>query len=160
LWKNGAAQPFTHEAEGSVELRSVFVSGSDVYVAGTEYNATSTATVARLWKNGVLQALPQEATFSEACSIFVSAGDVYVAGYEWVFSNDNLVNNARLWKNGAVQTLEQTGYSSAASVYVLGSDVYVAGATGGNLVVWKNGAVEQTLPSSDNGGSVTSIFVK
>ncbi|MDR1866138.1 MAG: hypothetical protein LBR08_11280, partial [Bacteroidales bacterium] len=122
--------------------------------------ATNTATVARLWKNGVLQILPQEEAFAFACSVFVSAGDVYVAGYECGFINGNYVSIARLWKNGAVQTLAQTGYSLANAVYVLGSDVYVAGATGGNLVVWKNGAVEQTLPVTDNGGSVTSIFVK
>src|SRR5690606_21748165 len=100
---------------------SVYVSGSDVYVAGYVNNGTKR--VATLWKNGVAQDLA-EATegmiFVSANSVYVSGNDVYVAGY--------VGHIATLWKNGVAEDLSnRTTNSQANSVYVSGSDVYVAG---------------------------------
>src|SRR5690606_2496289 len=96
LWKNGTPQALTDGTNRS-EAGSVYVAGTDVYVAGFEsYN--STPAVAKLWKNGVAQDLTNSTFFSQANSVFVSGGDVYVAGREY----NNMVSSAKVWKNGEV----------------------------------------------------------
>ncbi|HJS56147.1 MAG TPA: hypothetical protein VJ765_16460, partial [Chitinophagaceae bacterium] len=55
LWKNGVSQNLSNGQYDAV-ARSVFVFGTDVYVAGWEIN-TSGNSVAKLWKNGVAQNL-------------------------------------------------------------------------------------------------------
>lgn len=48
---------------------SIFVFGTDVYVAGTEGNGTTTA--AKFWKNGIATSLTNGTKEAEAYSIFV-----------------------------------------------------------------------------------------
>ena len=135
------------------EAHSVFVSGSDVYVAGSENNAQYNA-VAKVWKNGtLLYNLTNGTRHEQASSIFVSGNDVYVAGY------DGYV--ATLWKNGIAQRLtDANNYTSAHSVFVSGNDVYVAGESmpltslekqgslsivrnRGYATLWKNGIAQR-----------------
>ena len=122
------------DSKNILGARSVFVSGSDVYVAGTVLN-TQGEHVARLWKNGTVQSLAVSGTKSAANSVFVSGGDVYVAGYE---VNSQGKRAARLWKNGQAATFSsgsdgppaftvnppQSGWNS---VFVSGGNVYYAG---------------------------------
>ena len=107
---------------------SVFVSGSDVYVAGAD------DIVPTIWKNGA----PIRYNFNgRANDVFVSGTNVYVAATE-----ENGVTRARVGKNGVFTTLSNSE-SSANSVCVSGSDVYVAGAEDINGIpiatLWKNG---------------------
>ena len=51
------------------------------------------------------------------------------------------IKKGMLWKNGIGQNL---GAGSSNSVFVLGSDVYVAGTNGSTAKLWKNG-VANTL---------------
>lgn len=72
---------------------------------------------------------------------------MYVPGYEYNASN----NVAKLGKNGvAISFLERTNYAYAKSVFVSGTDIYVARfeVIGGHYVarLWKNG-VPTTLSS-------------
>ena len=101
LWKNGVAQNLTDETSVGIAY-SVFVSGSDVYVAGSR---------AILWKNGVEQNITDG---TRARSVFVSGSDVYVAGY-----GRNHINAvvAKVWKNGVEQNL--SGGSMAYSIFVV-----------------------------------------
>ena len=157
LWKNGVAQYLTNETYSLAT--SVYVSGSDVYVAGHE--KPHNKFVAKLWKNGVAQNLTNGNYFAEANSVYVSGSDVYVAGYE-----DNVQNKyvAKLWKNGVAQNLTNgTYYAKAYSVYVSGNDVYVAGyednAQGRSVAkIWKNG-IAQNLTNGTYGASATSVYV-
>ena len=100
---------------------------------------------AALWKNGVKQELPYGDLSGyldvRTYSIFVSGGDVYVAGAD-------RGSAALLWKNGIAQILPQG--TRAYSVFVYDNDVYVVG----NIYVWKNGEIVDTL----NGGAY-SVFV-
>jgi hypothetical protein len=162
LWKNGEAQEFDSFASNSIYIGrySLFVSGSDVYVAG--YYGPSdpeTNTVrAVLWKNGVRQQLSDNV--SNAASVFASGGNAYVAGYEYTSSTSG-GGRAILWKDGARQQLSNNP-SNAVSVRVLGGDVYVGGSDsisgqGSRAVVWVNGARQQVSNSSS---TASSIFVK
>jgi tRNA(Leu) C34 or U34 (ribose-2'-O)-methylase TrmL len=70
LWKNGEAK---HLSDGSANARakSVYVSGDDVYVAGTESDTIANRIVAKLWKNGETPMNLSNATHSVANSVFV-----------------------------------------------------------------------------------------
>ena len=118
---------------------SVFVSGSDVYVAGVVNN------VATLWKNGVATSLSEGA--SSSTSVFVSGSDVYVAG--------EVDNVATLWKNGAPASLPAGAYAHPKSVFVSGSDVYICGPNGFGAVLWKNGVATALTDAT----YASSVFV-
>ena len=97
---------------------------------------------ATLWKNGE----PQNLIGNEngaAMSVFVLGDDVYVAGYINVAEHigGNLQGQvATLWKNGEPQNLtDRTNFGAAMSVFVSGSDVYVAGMHDSRAILWKNG---------------------
>lgn len=85
-----------------------------------------------------------------------TASDVYMAG---------IVNGkATLWKNGVATTLAaSTAKSTAYSVAVNGSDVYVAGYgtdannTNGIAILWKNG-VATTLPAKNPNAEAVSVY--
>ena len=78
---------------------SVFVSGTDVYVGGSESNGT--VNVAKIWKNGVASSLTNGTNVAAVISVFVFGTDVYAAGGE--FNGTKFV--AKIWKNGAVTSL-------------------------------------------------------
>jgi hypothetical protein len=165
LWKNGKAQylPFLGARQTGF-ANSVFVSGKDVYVAGTYRPANypyDFRAGAVLWKNGAAQYLsPSDATpDTEANSVYVSGGDVYVAG--------QVSGKAALWKNGAMLplSLDSGSTSWASSVFVSGGDVYVAGggeysaeSSGYAAILWKNGE-KQNLSDGSIFGVAHSIFV-
>jgi hypothetical protein len=68
---------------------SIFVSGSDVYVAGNESSEINKK--ALYWKNGQKVYLTDGREYSEAYSIFVSGSDVYVAGTNGYWKNGQKV---------------------------------------------------------------------
>jgi hypothetical protein len=108
-WKNGVANYLTNFQESTAAAASIFVSGSDVYVAG--YETLNNYTYATYWKNGVATNLTSN-VFSEASSIFVSGSDVYVAGFEVL----NGIKYAVYWKNGTAVKLGAN--YTATSIYV------------------------------------------
>jgi len=163
LWKNGIAQNL-NDGPFNAEAYSVYVSGSDVYVAGVENSIIGY--VAKLWKNGVSQNLTDKPRTS-ANSVYVSGNDVYVAGYE--YNADGFVFGV-VWKNGIAQNLTaetQTAKTQnlATSIYVSGGDVYVAGSGLGGInglsdvaTVWKNGKA-QKLTDGTWGATAHSVYV-
>ena len=154
LWKNGFLQNLTDETEHFFP-QSVYISGNDIYMAGYGSGA-------KLWKNGVVQKLDGHIAYS----VFVSGGDVYVVGEKVVRESYGfggrgmpaIITAAILWKNGSEQYLtDGTNTAYAASVFVSGEDVYVAGSHN-SPTVWKNG-FEQKLSDAPFHGRVTSIYV-
>ncbi len=116
-WKNGERTTISSSVNGGG--KDIFVSGSDVYVAG--YSAPS---VAYYWKNGNGTALKSDYSQSEANSIFLSGTDIYVAGRsrypgDW---------RACYWKNNSYVSLtDGSGSASANTILVSDGKVYVAG---------------------------------
>jgi hypothetical protein len=138
LWKNNVPFILTNGVAFSDAL-SVFVSGSDVYIAGYDGDT------AKLWKNGTSINLSNGLNNAKANSVFVNGSDVYATFNEKDVNNNSL---ARLWKNGVVTNLPLSNgiFSTASSVFVSGSDVYISGSiydpiNGSKAKLWKNGIV-------------------
>lgn len=186
-WLNGTATTLP-DSSGDAACQAVFVSGADVYVAGTTYYkdtshvpyTTPTAdyplsgTRATLWKNGKPVSLPGYGVlglvdsgryitrgFSDYVnSIYVSGNDVYVSGGSY-----NTLAHAAYWKNGArVDLTVSGGLPTTTSLFVSGSDVYVTGfkSSGGlntDAVYWKNGVPYDIKMDFFGSSSAHSVFV-
>ena len=165
-WKNGVLGMLN--GSGSGQASAIFVSATDIYVAGIDSNSGPV-----YWKNGQLTALSRGMCSScptWANGIFVSGSDVYVAGYQLVPQARGPV--AVYWKNGTLIPLtDGTQPANAQSIFVSGGDVYVGGSenktiptgpnsffNGGFSKYWKNGTPVD-LSDGIYGGAAYSVFV-
>jgi hypothetical protein len=107
---------------------SICVSGSDVYIAGTDATPV-------YWQNNTEIKLPITSLYGGANSICVSGNKVYIAG------NDS--SKAVFWKDGSETVLDNITDSGSlgTAVCVSGNDVFIAGTRGYNAVYWKNGNI-------------------
>jgi hypothetical protein len=153
VWKNGKEIYSLTDGQHNAYADSIFVSGDDVYVAGTVFG-TKKGSVAKVWKNGKeIYSLTDGQHYAYADSIFVSGGNVYVAGI--VFSTQK-TSSAKVWKNGEELysfASELKGRAYGDCIFVSGGDVYVAGTehdkNGKKKIakVWKND--EELFRSND-----------
>lgn len=160
-WKkvDGVPQPIAglNETMNDASANSMFVNGTDVYIAGYENQGAGVGNVAKVWKNGTATHLSTLGSY--ALSVFVSGNDVYVAGAE----HTDTGTSAMLWKNGTGTNLLPTIQRAFASaVTVSDGKVYVAiqyyEGTTPHIKVWVDGT-EQTIPYNPMGSTVSSIFV-
>jgi len=184
LWKNGIGNNLvtpvsTNKTTQFSVATSVFVYGTDVYVGGFQDNGNGIF-IAKLWKNGLALSLTSGTTIAYVKSVYVNGTDVYAVGTSYgcisITAPSYGIPIATVWKNGSPIYLSdcksQSGYGQ--SIYVKGSDIYVAGnvqnfyenGTGGNgngynrYTIWKNGLV---FKQSSIGSEVTrleSIFIR
>jgi len=108
LWKNGSPQ-YLSDWNGQAVANSVFLSGDDVFIAGTTSNDQGNG-IAMLWKNGEPQTLRLSENWinSKAKSVFVSGNDVYVVGSSYLYKTERGMEAREatwLWKNGVPQPL-------------------------------------------------------
>jgi hypothetical protein len=131
---------------------SIYVSGSDVHVAGVVYTPGSLSQgTATYWKNGVATDLAPD-QIASVRHMTVVGNDVYIAG---TINGTNQLPRATYWKNGVAEILE-TSFSIANSVAVFENDVYVAGNRKRDTALyWKNGK-----PIILGRGRANSIVVK
>jgi hypothetical protein len=164
VWKNGVATSIAPIAGATGWENSVHVSGTDVYVA---FNSNDPNNVPKMWKNGVVTNLTVSAaagSISLVHDLYVSGADVYAAGDD-PFIPSGLTNAiAASWKNGAVTAITNgANPAGAESVFVLSTNVYVAGYETGigfyEPRLWKNG-VSVPLANATDGGFAFSVFVK
>ncbi|KAF5060162.1 hypothetical protein DSECCO2_328650 [anaerobic digester metagenome] len=138
-WKNGVMTEIT-DGSSNAEANSIAVSGTDIYVVGTEYNTTTMRQNARLWKNGTSVPLHDGSNWSIGNDVAIKGNDVYVTGNETIGGTAS----AQLWKNGVRVDLPFTGSSSNAHRIIFdGNDIFIIGAhsEGGitKACYWKNG---------------------
>ena len=106
-WKNEKEIPLS-DGKHTTHVTAMFVSGSDVYIAGIEN--TGKENMAVYWKNGEKVTLTDGSKEAHGQSIFVSGSDVYIAATEGGI--------AKYWKNGKEIPLSDE-YSSACSIVVI-----------------------------------------
>ncbi len=135
-WKNGV---LIRLADWGSYANSIYISGTDVYIAGTVSNK------AVYWKNGVLNTLSgNPLQNSDAESVFVSGNDVYVSGAADDGSLSYSFLKAAYWKNNVPVQLTGGVYSRATGISVVGTDIYICGYTANAsslqvATLWKNG---------------------
>jgi len=159
IWTNGAARNLTNGTYDAV-AESVFVTNSDIFVAGYEDNLSGKA-VAKVWRNGSpYQTLSNGSNDAYAMSMTVSNSITYVAGYE---NNSQGRPVATLWTNGTARKIGDESYQTFAyNVHVSNGSVYVAGEYrradgGGHLaVLWVNGEL-QVLGDGYNQTTATAV---
>lgn len=137
------------------------MNGEDVYVAG---NGNQNA---KLWKNGTAQELITGDNITYASSVFVNENDICVVGTE---DNNDGTYGATLWRNGVAEQLpfnEPFKRPFTTSIYMIGTDIYVAGYAYNELntgefvaTLWKNGVVEILNTDGVNEAAAFSVFVK
>ncbi len=176
-WKNGVETVLSQNAGA----RAIAVSGSDVYVGGNTLDASlkfGNDSIATIWKNGVPTTLSN--TLSAISAITVANGNVYAVGNNTDANYTTAL--ATLWTNGKPTQLmdgmiPSTNYPNITygnSVFVSGSDVYVAGSAEKNsqvapntyfdahvAVYWKNGVPVDLSQVTNQGPNIdaTSIAV-
>ncbi|MDR2970834.1 MAG: putative Ig domain-containing protein [Bacteroidales bacterium] len=120
VWKNGIVEP---GYENSSVMSSVFISGDDVYVAGTTTDSKAT-----VWKNGEVHLTFNADTPGYAKSVVVVDDIIYTACFKRI---DEYTCMPQVYKdNTLLYALESTGSLSAMysmGLYVSDDDVYVAG---------------------------------
>ncbi|HSF44551.1 MAG TPA: hypothetical protein VLA58_01030 [Chitinophagaceae bacterium] len=152
IWKNGVSQNLTDGSNGGF-AKSIFVADGNVYVTGYDQTAHM------LWKNGVTQVY----SASMLNSVFISGSDIYVAGHR----DYDYIGYPALWKNGVTQNLDNAlNYGEANSVFVLDTNVYVAGWTldqgtsAGTAKLWINGSQRNLAPNSYTSAAAAVFVVK
>ncbi|MDJ1471065.1 hypothetical protein [Xanthocytophaga flava] len=147
LWKDGVASNLSSPADYA-SAEDVFVSGQDVYVAGSVGSLTKSQPT--IWKNGNATQLELTSSFigGLATRIVVVGKDVYAIGY---VSDSNYKKYATFWKNGKISIIEQkSGQIYFNGLAVSGSDVYIGGIeyvnSEGVATIWKNGVASRIGP--------------
>jgi|GEM_PF-393747 len=153
LWRNGTEQALAFGSDTvSSAAYSVYVSDSDVYVAGYEHNGQKQRGV--LWKNGVDQNWGGDNAFN---SVFVSSGSVYVGGEQG------------LWKDKvrqklqSISSIEGNGNTHVCSIYVSSGKVHAVGQVndrslqGWVAVLWIDGVA--TRLGGSNSSYANSVHV-
>ncbi|WP_271766735.1 cadherin repeat domain-containing protein [Aquimarina algiphila] len=153
VWRNGNPINLSNGNNEAYAL-SVFVEGTDVYVAGFADSSSSMNNTAVVWKNGTITELTDGSSSSMANAVYVRNGDVYVAGYDTTGGGGAQV---ALWKNNTKINLSNGNHSIANDIYVTeDNDIYTCGyETIGQVLhpkVWRNN--EETNLASSIGGEI------
>ena len=144
VWKDGGLHLLGQGAFLSAVYQStagVVVVDSNVYIAG-QYPDTTFA--GGYWKNGVWTSI-NNGSFSPS-SIAAIGGKIYIPGYTYVRTPGSFTQQAAYWVDGTLVPLDGV---VAYAITSYGSDLYVLGIDSrGNIVVWKNGALFETIGPS------------
>ncbi|MFT3980054.1 MAG: hypothetical protein QM687_06255 [Ferruginibacter sp.] len=108
LYKNNEAPKVITETTPA-GAKDVFVSNTDLYIAGFQFDANATL-VANYWKNGTKVTLESGSATpdSELTDIYIKNADVFTSGITYV----NNVAAVTYWKNGVATRLNNGTFSS------------------------------------------------
>lgn len=137
-WKNSSPVYLT-DGTYSARASDIVIAGGDVFVCGYERNAGN-VNVAKYWKNGAAVNLSNGQSTAYALSMAVKDDDIHVVGSDG--------SGACYWKNGTPVTIDCTPeVTTFASVFLIGSDIFIAGSERQNNVdhacYWRNGVKVQ-----------------
>jgi hypothetical protein len=144
VWKNGIPDTLavpagkTGPVLGSRAL-SIAVSGSDIYIGGDDYSATTDFPngAAVLWKNGVPTAY-DGFPYSFSTTV-VSGGNVYTAGCR---ESPQFNLPPLYFKNGVLNYYPSNSFGWINDICISdSSDIYIAGSLFLTARYWKNGAI-------------------
>ncbi|MBD1422033.1 hypothetical protein [Sphingobacterium chuzhouense] len=148
LWKNGKRSELRTPETKHEEATSVFISGTDVYVAGSYIPMDGEKRIGVVWKNGDTFMVTDGKESTTFADIFVSGNDVYTVGHE----NKKGGIVSKYWKNGKAVTLSTEDVTTyAKSIAVDGADIYILGyvdnlsTEGRSLKLWKNGKADKLI---------------
>jgi len=133
IWKNGQPTKLT-DGKSYIGLSKVFVSGTDVYVGGIEFNSAQVA-VAKIWKNGTPTTLSDGKYQTYVYGLLVDGKDVYATLEENIGAN----KTGKIWKNG-VTTEFKDGTNPAVPFEIAKKDsvIYILGQVSNIVKLWKN----------------------
>jgi hypothetical protein len=148
-WLNGSR--VTLASNGWAEASSIFVSASNVYVAGM-YRGTGVGNATSYWKNGIGILLDQQILIYTKDVKVSSNEDVHMAGYQQVAGVWDII----YWKNDIEKIRYHTNMTHGGSVMigqsynielaVANDDVYIIESSGSNgfgaSKYVKNGKIE------------------
>jgi hypothetical protein len=138
-WKNGVAV----ELGWDTYPYAITVAGNDVHIAYFKDNAVYH------WKNGESKKISDGNKEAIPWDIVVSGTDVHIVGRDG--------DKAAYWKNGTPVPLEEG--RDAYALFILGSDVYIAGNDSSNRAkYWKNG-VAINLTEAESGYEAASLAI-
>jgi hypothetical protein len=180
-WKNGVRTDLgpldeIEKLATQTNAYSVFVSGGDVYVAGSTYiKHGGDYHFPCYWKNGTKIELPcqieaRQTVEGRALSVFVSGNDVYLAGLietRTGHPEDRIEWFPCIWKNDIMSVLSSVTpsyYNIASSIIVSGDVVHITGTTNGSPYGypchWKNGVrADLSTQNAGKGGFSSSIHL-
>jgi hypothetical protein len=162
LWKNGVPDTLSSTISTA---NQVFVSGTDVYVAGISQGILNSLTVAPdiasgqyvYWKNGTQNNIDTPQAIGHPGSVAIAGTDVYYA-------------NGYAWKNGAMISLPgiaaqptnngtgNNGQGTVITNFAAGTDIYFAGIDSlNNGVYWKNGNYNLAAPYGGRGTTLPLV---
>ena len=171
-WEDGVITELQNTVHpgGDASANAVYVSGDDVYIAGSCDNSSSVA-IPGYWKNGVWTSLPVESSYSaydaRAFGVWEYNGSVYVSGF-LTKSDDWYDSVPGYWVDGVWHGLTVTDmdYGFAYSIVVDSGDIYISGnitdtSNDQYAVYWKNGTPlkdsSSTAISNLNGGVTLAV---
>lgn len=170
IWnENGAATPLEFDVEtmntSKYYMRTIFHSGSDVYVHGDVVNEYTGYRVMLYWKNGTAY-YPVVRGYQTNLSwdLFVKGNDVYIAG-QVGFSDhgdgESKINPAAYWKNGEMVLIGQRSQHGDAHAIAVTSndDIYAAGREGSRAALWINGQ-KQSVTAGNNSAFQAMVLME
>ena len=163
LWKNGEGTYLLGANNtGLLEARGLFISGTDIYIAGSQEVVTSATeyTAAALWKNGITTRLNSAGIASRANNVFVLGSIVYAAG--GVSATTSIYDSKpTYWTNGSATSLSSS-YGFVNSIQASGTDVYNTGYLVAPppfaAILWKNDSPQSYVPSCSQCGLNASVI--
>ena len=133
-WMDGRETDLT-SGTNDAYANSIFVSGADLYIAGSEATPDGSGKFPVYWQNNTEVKLSKKSSYGSANSICVSGNKVYIAGSD--------STKAVYWTDGVETFLDNITDSGSLGnvICVSGNDVFIGGTRGYNAVYWKNGDI-------------------
>lgn len=155
FWKNSEPTYLTNKGNNYSSAVDIKLSGSDIYILGSERDPVVNRYIVKLWKNGIVTSITDNTYGASGNSLYLHNNDIYIAGR--IFKNN--LHFPVYWKNSQLIELERGNdyFASASDILIKNNDIYVTGTSNKVATLWING--ERTELSTNN-SAATCIYEK